>query len=260
MTSISTLESAVANRHRSLEEHAVFKSINNREDLRTFMQWHVFAVWDFMSLVKRLQQDLAGISVPWCAPPRRTAARFINEIVLGEESDETPRGHMSHFDLYRLAMLEVGAAIGQIDEFVALVRADVPVADSLLAVHAPEPVRIFVCSTMDVCKGGQTHEVLGDFFFGREDLIPDMFRKLLAQWQIEPQSVPLLSYYLNRHIELDAGAHGPAARSMIHDLTAGNCVYARQALRAGLEAIERRIGLWNGLQAALTGRRARACP
>ena len=39
-----------------LEEHALFSRIDSLDDLRFFMRYHVYAVWDFMSLLKKLQQ------------------------------------------------------------------------------------------------------------------------------------------------------------------------------------------------------------
>jgi DUF3050 family protein len=65
------------------------------------MQIHVLAVWDFMSLVKRLQSEVTVQRLPWMPPISAQIARFANEVVLGEESDLGPdKKPTSHFELY----------------------------------------------------------------------------------------------------------------------------------------------------------------
>jgi hypothetical protein len=68
--------------------HPVFRRLTSVTALRIFMEHHVYAVWDFMSLLKALQRAVTCIELPWvpCGDP--AARRFINEIVLDEESDQ----------------------------------------------------------------------------------------------------------------------------------------------------------------------------
>ena len=65
--------------------HSLNRALETPADLRCFMEFHVFAVYDFMSLIKRLQKDLTCLDIPWL-PPNRKHARLINEIVMGEVS------------------------------------------------------------------------------------------------------------------------------------------------------------------------------
>jgi hypothetical protein len=89
--------------------HPVYREINSLAALRLFMEHHVFAVWDFMSLLKTLQVRLCCVGVPWLPAADPQATRFINEIVLAEESDEDGQGgYLSHFGLYLRSMTRCG--------------------------------------------------------------------------------------------------------------------------------------------------------
>ena len=77
------------NEHRLLlENHSllVTNTIQSLDDLRTFMKHHVFAVWDFMSLLKTLQHEIVPSGKLWLPTigTRSDIARMINEIVLCE--------------------------------------------------------------------------------------------------------------------------------------------------------------------------------
>ena len=247
MITIEALKLSLKNDHQLLTNHAVFSAIHTIEDLRIFMQWHVFAVWDFMSLVKRLQSELTTESIPWCPPANASAAKLINEIVLGEESDETPLGPMSHFDLYTKAMDEVGASTQQIHAFLDMLKKGNSLSIALNNANVPQPVQRFVISTINTCKNEKTHQVAGNFFYGRENVIPEMFQALLTTWSINLAEVPLLKFYLERHIEVDSGDHGPAAERMINEITENDPVLIREVLDAGISAISERHQLWDSL-------------
>lgn len=243
-------------RSRDLKTHSIFGAVRSMDDLRYFMSWHVFAVWDFMSLVKRLQYEFTSVSLPWTPPSRPAAARLINDIVLGEESDVMPDGsHASHFDLYLAAMREVGADTSQIEFFVDLVRSNIAVEVALRMVKASEPIQRFVLATIESAKNGSICEVLGSFLYGREDAIPQMFKTLLADWSVPKDETPVFVYYLQRHIELDGDSHGPAATRLVGDMAEGNPDHLQQIYRAGISAIEHRIALWNALQSELVQKR-----
>jgi hypothetical protein len=231
-----------------LETHTVFSKVHSRQHLRVFMEWHVFAVWDFMSLIKRLQHCLTCVQIPWTPPADAAAARIVNEIVLGEESDENGSGaHESHFDLYLKAMKEVGASTVAIENVVSQVAAKVPVDEALRHARVDSAIAKFVNATISTAREAQLPQVLGSFFYGRENVIPAMFKRLLSVWSIEPRTVPTLTYYLQRHIEVDAGEHGPAAERIINRVIRGDALKRQLMLDAALDAVRHRLLLWDGL-------------
>lgn len=235
-----------------LVNHPVFKSIKTIEDLQIFMSYHVFAVWDFMSLIKRLQNDLTCTTIPWLPNKYEYAAHLINEIVLGEESDTLPNnsGYMSHFSLYIEAMKEIGANTEKIDNFIRKLQK----GESLETLLKEQPYFIenFVNYTIDTAKNKNIYEVLGSFFYGREDVIPDMFSNILKQWKIDEQKAPMFVYYLKRHIELDSGEHGPAAEKIISIVTEEKAENIINVLDCAVTSIQKRIELWDGIYEKLS--------
>jgi hypothetical protein len=245
---VETRDVELAVKLEDMHHHPVFPMVTNIARLRLFMEWHVFAVWDFMSLVKRLQRDFTCTSVPWLPPSNIRAARLINEIVLGEETDEALNGaHDSHFGLYLAAMREVGASTHQIDYFIDLLRAGTSVDSALRLAGAPKAVQEFVLFTMKTACDAPTHEVLGSFFYGREYSIPKMFRSLLNNWTVDPEAAPTFVYYVKRHIELDSDSHGPAAQAIIDDVIGDDAAQTVDFQKAALLSVEKRIQLWDGL-------------
>lgn len=231
-----------------LTTHPLFEKLETLNDLAIFMEWHVFPVWDFMSLNKRLQRDLTCVTLPWLPPKNRKAARLINEIICGEETDINPKGgNMSHYELYSEAMKEVGANTSQIEKFVELLYDGEDYVKALNDVKAPEPVKKFVKNTLDVAINGSTENVIGSFFFGRENVIPPMFQRILDKWKIGRKNAPLFSFYLDRHIQLDAEEHGPAALAMINDLFP-DAESQLAVYETAIEAVKERIELWDELQ------------
>lgn len=258
---IVACEMAIAPARSALLSHPVFAETRSMARLRTLMESHVFAVWDFMSLLKRLQVDMTCVRVPWTMPADGSTARIINEIVLGEESDIGLDGTpVSHLQLYLRAMAEVGANIDRFSRFHSLVEQGENVEHALAMVDAPRHVRDFVLHTMRVARAGSTAEVLGNFFFAREDLIPGMFSTLLQRWSIDSQSVPAFTFYLQRHIEVDSGDHGPAARRAIEPYLATGAAAFDGIVAAALNGIHARGALWDGVLTEFRADQSEASP
>ena len=242
---------------KEMRLHSVFSCIQDLKDLQKFMEWHVFAVWDFMSLAKRLQQDLTCVTLPWMPNQNAQAARLINEIILGEETDTLTNGKpCSHFEMYLMAMNEIGASTAQIDAFIEAVHqgrgeAINNVRHALVEVDADPAIQQFVNFTMNVALQGKTSQVLASFFYGREDSIPQMFSHLLETWSINKEEAPTFVYYLDRHIELDGDTHGPAVQKIITDQFNQDLNAWHELFDCAIESADMRIALWDALEASI---------
>jgi hypothetical protein len=235
----------------TLLDHPLYANVVSVGDLRSFMEDHVFAVWDFMSLLKRLQQDMTCTRVPWLPADNSRAARLINDIVIGEETDVDPDGrYVSHLELYLRAMKDVGASTVQFETFCSMVRAGDPVNVVLKRIGVPQHVHAFVTHTMDLANTGTTEEVLAAFFYGREDIIPEMFHRLLKTLysaKHDEYDLRHFIYYIDRHIELDGDSHGPKGKELLEELLSKSRDKARRVMLAACSSIEARIALWNGI-------------
>lgn len=239
-------------RKLELSRHPIFSEIDTLPVLRRFMETHVFAVWDFMSLTKRLQRELTCMQLPWLPPKDSAAARLINEIVLGEESDDRPGAdHYSHFELYLDAMREVGANTLQIERFIELQNQGMHYATALQRVNASEAASTFVTQTLHTALQGKPHSVAATFLHGRESVIPQMFQSILDTWEITAELAPTFRYYLQRHIEVDSEEHGPAAERLLSRLVNGDEQRQREVYQAAITAVESRMQLWDTLRLSM---------
>ncbi|MGE5471974.1 MAG: DUF3050 domain-containing protein [Bacteroidota bacterium] len=245
---------------QQLDNHPVYGMLRSRADLVCFMSHHIYSVWDFMSLVKTLQAAVAPSSVPWRPVGDPAVRRFINEIVMEEESDlGLPEGggppFLSHFELYCAAMGELGASPARALAFVAR-TADLPIGEALARSDIPEPARQFMTSTFGFIAGGQPHRAAAALALGREHVIPAMFRRFLAELQVSEAQAPMFHYYLKRHIHLDEDFHAPLSLRLLEALCGGDPARLAAAHQAAGEALTARLRFWDGVAAAIQANRS----
>jgi hypothetical protein len=240
--------------------HSIYRDLHDIATLRVFMEHHVFAVWDFMSLLKSLQQRLCCNSVPWVPSGQTLGSRFVNEIVLGEESDEDGEGgHASHFDLYRRAMLRCGADASQIDRLLEALRSGHSIQTGLRDAEIPDAIRLFVLHTFAVIEGGDLCRIAATFTFGREDLLPGVFQRIVDEiGESFGDGLNDFKYYLLRHIDLDGDEHGPMAARLMAVVCGEDDDRWRRAEEAAVEALEARIAFWNAIHEQVRERRLAA--
>ena len=244
---LHALEATIAPLRSRLAEHPLYTSFQTMEDLQLFMESHVFAVWDFMSLLKALQHELTCTTIPWKPTADARSRRLINEIVLGEESDEYEGRALSHFELYLEAMQACGADSGPMTRLLQLMRQGLLLDEALERSGAPPAAIAFVERTFSILDRAKPHEIAAAFTFGREDLIPDLFQGFVrAMDERFPGQLTIFRYYLERHIEIDSGEHGPMALEMVENLCHSENDWA-EATAAAIEALTARLQLWEAL-------------
>jgi hypothetical protein len=247
---IERLKLAVEPARQRVVSHRLYHELGSREAVTTFMEHHVFAVWDFMSLLKTLQQQLTCVTVPWVPSGSTDSRRLINDIVLVEESDELGDGYISHFELYLDGMRQAGADTAPIEAFIGLLRAGKPVVPALKEAGAPDPAAEFVARTWEFIEGAPVHCQAATFAFGREDLIPEMFSRVAAL-DAEVGRLGTFVDYLRRHIQVDSEEHTPMAMQMLVNLCGDDeskWAGCEQAINVALAA---RAQLWDGITKAM---------
>ncbi|OYQ46366.1 heme oxygenase [Flavobacterium cyanobacteriorum] len=248
---IDIINSSIRPQKELLLQHPLYNKVKTIDDLRHFLEGHVYAVWDFMSLLKALQAKLTCTSTPWLPVGNPELRYLINEIVLAEETDVNAEGkRQSHYEMYVDAMKACAANTAGIEDFLTDVVETQNIFVSIKKSSLHPDIKAFLDFTFRVIDRGRPHEIAAAFTFGREDLIPSMFTEILRKFQqnFPETNLRKLIYYFERHIALDADEHGPMAMQMINELCGNDAEKWREAAEVAMMALEKRIGLWNAIE------------
>lgn len=252
---IHYIESELSDLKVQLRDHELYQSIRSIDDIRLFMEYHVFAVWDFMSILKSLQNSLTTTNVPWYPSDYQKARRFINEIVLAEESDFDFQGNTkSHFEMYLDSMHEIGADTTIIYSLIEDLKRGASIGSILQSTYLEKSVKEFLDFTFEIIKTSKSHLIASIFTFGREDLIPEMFLEIINKSAINSNDYAALRYYFERHIELDGDDHGPLSLEMIAVLCENDGNKWEQVLKVAKKAMQHRIKLWDKIHEQILAR------
>ena len=247
---IRTLKDNLKDLRTQLINHRLYKEVETPQDLQLFMKHHVFAVWDFMSLLKSLQTQLTCTTSPWMPVGNPKHRYLINEIVLAEETDLNSYGErQSHFEMYLDAMQKAGASTAEVHELVSQVEHGTDIFLVIAKSDLPESVKEFLIFTFNTIKTGKAHEIAACFTFGREELIPDMFTSIIGEIQqnFPEEDLSLFKYYFDRHIELDEDEHGPMALELVSSLCGNDKQKWEEVELISKTALQKRLVLWDGI-------------
>lgn len=244
---IQELDERLSDLKSQLSEHKLYSKLNTLEHIKTFTEYHVFAVWDFMSLVKTLQRELTSVAVPWMPKQNTKIARLINEIVLDEETDIDSNGnYVSHFEMYLSAMKNIGAETCTIDSLISSLRSGFSVERAIENPLIPAEARQFMSCTFKVINEKDIHQIASTFAFGRESMIPKMFIGILENIK-KSDELDLLIEYFEKHVELDEEKHKHLAQEMVNVLCEENEEKIIEAKLAAIDALESRLKLWDSI-------------
>ncbi|WP_113653571.1 DUF3050 domain-containing protein [Pedobacter namyangjuensis] len=248
MQSLDKIQAAILPLKEDIINHKVYNVITEIADLRVFMEYHIYAVWDFMSLLKALQINLTCTSIPWFPVGDGKTRALINEIVAGEESDVDANGlQKSHFEMYLDAMEQCGADVKGINTFVSTLKETGDFDLAYQKANTPTAAINFVNYSFEIINSKKPHLQASAFTFGREDLIPSMFNTIVNDFnQKFPSQVSLFKYYLDRHIEVDGDHHSHLALDMTATLCQNKETYLLEAQHTAVEALQQRVALWDG--------------
>ena len=244
-------EQVIAGFKDRLEQHPIYTAVNSVERLRCFMEHHVYSVWDFMSLIKYLQNAVAPASYPWLPTGDPDVRRFINELVLEEESDQIVPGSdsehefTSHFELYCGAMTEIGADTRPVLNFIESLKKQ-DIMASLENKEVPAASRKFTWQTFAFIEADKPHQVAAALALGREHIIPCMFRSFLKNLGVTEKDAPAFHYYLNRHVHLDEDFHAPLSLRLLNSLSDDE-QKQKEAITAAESAVTARLEFWDGV-------------
>ena len=248
---ISLINSKIQSHKDLLLHHSLYEKVKTIDDLHLFLENHIYAVWDFMSLLKALQQKLTCTTTPWFASSNPETRYLINEIVLAEESDLSFNGkRLSHFEMYIEAMQSCGANTKEVQAFLQKVVENKNIFITIKQSNLHSNIKSFLDFTFKIIEEGKTHKIAAAFTFGREDLIPNMFTAILKNFQknFPETNLSELIYYFERHIELDTDEHGPMAMQMITELCKEDPIKWAEVEEIAIQSLEKRVGLWEAIE------------
>lgn len=237
--------------------HSLYQNILSLSNLRLFMEQHVFAVWDFMCLLKELHRRIVSTSAPWFPPKDALSANLINSILVEEEGDITEDGtYASHYDMYINAMEKIGADTQPIKQLLTLLMEGSKIDDAIETIQLRPSTRNFILTTFSFFEL-EAHQLAAAFVYGREGITSAMFVPLVKQLEAEEnhnnqRQLSTLIYYFKRHIELDNNEHFPKAIKMLDNLIGDDDKKWQEAETTAIKALTARIDFLTGIQDSLS--------
>jgi hypothetical protein len=245
------LVAATAQQRAALQTHSLYGRLVDLEQLRWFMESHVYVVWDFMCLLKSLQRFATCAEVAWRPVGDPAVRRVVNELVLAEESDAFDGRVLSRLEAYLEMMDEIGADTGPMQRMLERLRGGVPIGLAL-GQEVPRRARMFIQTTLGIIGRAQPHEIAGAVAVGRELAIAPVFRQLVKTIERRGVSAARLRAYLDQRSTLDGGVREPAAARLLESFCGDDRQRWQEAGMAAADCLDARAMLWSRIEDAVT--------
>ncbi len=234
----------------AIAHHKLFGAITSIARLRRFTEIHVYAVWDFICLLKALQRKLTSQHLLWSPPVNPLGCYLVNTLVAEEESDCIENNHyLSHFELYLEAMRQCGADTSGIRQFIASIYPEQSLISLLATNNLPKPAQRFIQDTFEIIEK-ESHAIAASLAFAREQITSNMFTRLLNTIESpkDPScSLHLFKVYLQRHIELDSSQHSQQSQRLVATLCGSDKCKWDEVLEAAWFSLHSRLQLLDGI-------------
>ena len=252
MESLDNQKKIIIELKELLVSHQLFANKLSIEQVRVFMESHIFSVWGFMSLVKSLQIRITSNHIPWL-PNKNTKnglTNFINEIILCEESDYIDGiGYTSHFEIYLLAMENIKANSEVIRKLIDKLKKEKYNKEFIDKLSIHNEVKDFIKFDLEISQSMNLPKIVGSFTLGREKVIPNMFSYIVPCIKEDASTRHLLTY-LKRHICVDGDRHGPLSLKLLDVICEDEKDYFF-AYSSGIKSLELRLKVWDKIASEL---------
>ena len=252
MENLNTHKKELSQLKKSIRGHTLFSNKLSNRQIAIFMESHIYSVWGFMSLLKSLQYALSSNNLPWIPTSNTTngLVNFINEIVLSEESEHIKGiGFISHFEIYLLAMEEIGAKVNNIKKLIKNIENNKKYKNAILDIKIHKEVRDFLDFDIKTSQSNSLPKIIGGFTLAREQVIPNMFEYIIPAIK-DKKSAKHFITYLRRHISIDGDRHGPLASKLLETICSSNKDMCT-AYQSGIKSLKLRLKVWDKVASEL---------
>jgi len=232
--------------------HPMFKKLNNIYNIKKYSEFQIWCVWDFMSILKQVQNFIFCNDILWLPPENPNAGAAFYRLIESEETDLGFKGgdlnRASHFQSFRAAMQELNADTKNIDNFLELIKTGKTLPEALNKSGASPQTKSFLLTNNHLIKQSP-YNAIALITLTRENFLPAVFKSLLS-YVNENEKIELFVWYHKRHIYLDSVLHGPLSIQIFNEYFT-NKLLIKQSIIASIESLKARNELLNEINEQL---------